>query len=68
MNTQANQTTQATNDRYSAVLRARCTPELKERLELFAAQHSLTRAPADHIRAAVEEYLEKRGADPADAS
>lgn len=58
----------ATNDRYSAVLRARCTPDLKERLDTYAQQHPLTRDAADHIRLAVEEYLARRVAQPAQAS
>lgn len=50
-------TTSEVTDNMTDVLRARCTPELKQRLQRVAQRNPMTRDLADHIRLAVEEYI-----------
>lgn len=38
----------------------RVTPTTRKRMEEYAGQHPLTRTISDHIRLAVEEYLDRR--------
>ena len=47
------------DSRYTDVLRARCTPELKLRLQRVAQRNPVSRDLADHIRLAVEEYISR---------
>ena len=51
-------TTSEVTDNMTDVLRARCTPELKQRLQRVAQRNPMTRDLADHIRYAVERYIE----------
>jgi predicted transcriptional regulator len=51
-----------TDTKLSAVIRVRCTPEMKERVERYARR--TIGDPSDHVRKAIEEYLAER--DPQD--
>lgn len=52
-------TTLDVTDNMTDVLRARCTPELKNRLQRVAQRNPVSRDLADHIRLAVEEYISR---------